>query len=148
MNTINCIQLRTQFDDRLDGRLDEPQRESFDRHVAVCAACATEWRAYAASWDVLTRPEGIEPSFGFVERTMRRLEEQSEPIHAGWLLPVWRWAILGSAAAVMLVSGWMLWQRAETQHAGELYAAVNATDFVEDFDVIASLDLIQGQVRQ
>ena len=144
---MNCNQLREQFDDRLDERLDECQREAFDRHVAVCSACGPEWKSYTASWEVLTRPESIEPSFGFVERTMRRLDEQPEPVRSTWLLPVWRWALMGSAAAILLVSGWMLWQRVETQRAGALYTAVNATDFVEDFDVIASLDLIQKQGR-
>lgn len=147
MKTMNCKQRRALFDERLDEQLANDARNNFDRHVAVCPACGPAWKDYTASWQVLARLPEIEPSVGFVERTLRRLDEQDQPGRVSWLLPVWRWALMGTASAVLVLSGLLLWQRAETQRAGALYAAVNSTDFVEDFDVIASLDLIQKQGR-
>lgn len=147
MKTMNCNQLRAQFGERLDGRLAKVPRETFDRHVAVCPACGPEWKAYAAAWQVLTRPEDLAPSFGFVERTLRRLDEEPAPARVWYRLPFWRWSLLGAAGAVALTVGVLLWQRHEARRAGELYAAVQATDLVEDFDVIASLDLLEKRAQ-
>jgi len=36
---------------------------------------AAKWEAYAGAWRILDRDKGIEPSFGFAERTLRRLAE-------------------------------------------------------------------------
>ena len=143
MKTINCNQRRHQFDDRLDGRLDERQGAEFDRHVAVCPECGHEWQEYAAAWQVLTRPAPITPSFGFVERTLRRLDESPPSRIPSWFeQPVWRWALAGALALLLAGSGWLLEQRQETRRAAELYAAVKHVDQVDDFDVIASLDLL------
>jgi anti-sigma factor RsiW len=147
MNTMHCNHLREQFAERLDGRLDEPQREAFDRHVAVCPECAREWQAYAAVWQTLTRVAAPAPSVGFVERTLRRLDEAPEPLLLRWRPLVWRWALVGSTAIVMATSGWLVWQRVQSQRAAEIYASMNHMEFAEDFDVIESLDLIEKQGR-
>jgi len=147
MKTMNCNQLRAQFDERLDGRLGKGPRETFDRHVAVCPVCGPAWKEYAAMWQVLTRPESIEPSFGFVERTLRRLNEEPARTRAWYQLPFWRWSLAGGFAALLLAAGVLIWQRAEARRAGELYAAVSQTDLVEDFDVIATLDLIEKRAQ-
>jgi len=72
---MSCQTVREQFDHRLDGRLSGHEQAAFEVHLAGCADCRREWEAYASAWQVLARDEGIEPSFGFAERTLRRLNE-------------------------------------------------------------------------
>jgi len=95
-----------------------------------------------AAWELLGRYEVIEPSFGFVERTLRRLDEApaSAP-HRLWPLSVLRWAAAASLAVGLGLGGWLTWQRVQDQHRAEVYAQ---QDLLEDFDVIASLDQING----
>jgi anti-sigma factor RsiW len=147
MKTMLCNQQREQFDERLDGRLGEPQREAFDRHVAVCPECARDWQAYTAVWQTLAQAEAPAPSVGFVERTLRRLDEAPEPFLLRWRRPVWQWVLVGATTVVIAISGWMVWQRAQTQRAAEIYASVKRMEFAEDFDVIESLDLVEKQGR-
>ena len=146
MKTRNCNQQRLQFDDRLDGRLDERQCAEFDRHVAVCPECGPEWHDYAAAWQLLTRPKTIAPSFGFVERTLRRLDESPQSQGSwGWL---WdrhavRWGLGIASLALACAAGGMTWQKIEAHRIGKVYASVSHGDLVSDFDVIASLDLLE-----
>ena len=137
---MNCNQLRNQFDERLDGRLDEAEREAFDRHVAICPGCGREWREQAALWQVLTRSTDIAPSFGFVERTLRQLD--APVAHAaGWSWQlVWRWVLVGGTALVLAASGWLFWQRARNAQLASLYAQVHQDVLNDDFEIIAGLD--------
>ena len=90
-----------------------------------------------AAWELIGRHQSIEPSFGFVERTLRRLDEApSRPVW--WQLPALRWAVGLSAMMVVAVSALHVQQVRQAKHA-EVYAAVTQ-DSLDDFDVIASLD--------
>ena len=144
MNTMPCNQLREQFDDRLDGRLGEPQREAFDRHVAVCAECDREWRTYAAVWQTLERATAPAPSVGFVERALRRLDEAPAlaPWSQRWL--AWRWLLVGTTTCVLAVSGWLIWENAQRSRLANVYAQVHQADLAEEDEVIAVLDSLRG----
>lgn len=145
MKTMYCNQLREQFDDRLDGRLAEPEREAFDRHVAVCPECAREWQAYAAVWQTLALAEAPAPSVGFVERTLRRLDDPPPPFLLRWRRPAWQWLLVGATTVALVVSAWLIWERAERNRLAQLYVQVHPTDFVEDEEVIAVLDALTGK---
>ena len=143
-----CRQMRDRFDERLDGRLSAADQAAFDSHVESCAGCREQWQAYAAAWQVVARLPAVEPSFGFAERTLRRLQEPPETRERMLWIPVWRWA---AAAALALVLGLGVWvgeswhdaRRASRSEAvARLYEQVRDTEFLEDFDVIASLDTI------
>ena len=103
---MSCKAIREQFDERLDGRLAQPQQAAFDAHVATCADCRLEWRTYAGAWEVLERQPGIEPSFGFVERTLRRLEERPAAGRSWFWQPTVRWATLAAVVALS-AGGWV-----------------------------------------
>jgi predicted anti-sigma-YlaC factor YlaD len=137
-----CQTIQEQFDDRLDQRLDAAQAATFDAHVAVCASCRQEWESYAGSWNVLGKARGAEPSFGFAARTLRRLHE---PSSSPWRWPVLRWAA-ASVAAVMLAVGLFVFHQREQDTQIAAYQAV-AQDRLEDFDVIACLDQLEGDKR-
>ena len=146
-----CHQIRRQFDDRLDGRLSAGQTGEFDAHLAGCEPCRQSWQAYAASWQTLGMLPSVEPSRGFVERTLRRLDEPAEAVgHVTWI-PVWRWSWAAAAGVIVALGlgAWAGWyhlevrQRARVEAAADLYAQVHETDFLEDFDVIASLDQLR-----
>lgn len=98
-----------------------------------------------AVWELIGRHRPIEPSFGFAERTLRRLDETPEsPPSVLTILwqPVFRWAAL---AVVALLSSFGLWTRAHrapqsVEPEVAVYAKAQDADYLEDFDVIASLD--------
>jgi predicted anti-sigma-YlaC factor YlaD len=141
---MNCQAIKEQFDERLDGCLTEPQQAAFDAHVAACADCRSEWKAYAGAWEVIGRQPGIEPSFEFVERTLRRLEERPAMARSWFWQPSVRWATLAAAVVALGVGGWMEHGRMQERKRAELYTRVQQADYLEDFDVIANLDKIEG----
>jgi hypothetical protein len=91
-----------------------------------------------AAWELLGRHESIEPSFGFVERTLRRLDEETVRQLFWWQLPVLRWASSLALVAIM-AGGAFYWQRTREIRRVEVYAAVHQ-DSLDDYDVIANLD--------
>jgi predicted anti-sigma-YlaC factor YlaD len=145
---MNCSTVQNLFDDRLDSRLDASTKGAMDAHLAACQNCHDEWQAYSATWQLLGETKTIEPSFGFVERTMRRLDEQAVSRGHEWL-PIFRWAALGLTVLALSLGGWLGWQRWKTvQTAGteitngepELFVQVNYGGFFDDLEVIASLN--------
>ena len=93
-----------------------------------------------AAWEVLGRHQSIEPSFGFVERTLRRMEETlAGPRPRFWHLPAVRWAMVVSFMVVLGVGGWLTWQNVQANRRAEVYSRLQQ-DRLEDFDVIASLN--------
>ncbi|MCG3147346.1 MAG: hypothetical protein PCFJNLEI_00785 [Verrucomicrobiae bacterium] len=93
-----------------------------------------------AAWELLGRHRGVEPSFGFAQRTLRRLHEK--PARRFWQLPVFRWATALSCVIALAVGGLVLRHRAESRQAAEFYAAAHQ-DYLEDYDVIAALDQLE-----
>lgn len=93
-----------------------------------------------AAWEFIGRHKSIEPSFGFADRVLRRLEEQ--PARALWQLPAFRWAT-GLSLAMVLAMGTLHWQNVREARPAEIYAAATQ-DSLEDYDVIANLDLLTG----
>ncbi len=90
-------------------------------------------------WELLGRHQAAAPSTGFAERTVRRLH--AEPVRSWYALPVWRWVMIG-ATAVVLVAGFGVYRRAENIRRAEFYASTHQADYLEDYDVIASLDVL------
>jgi hypothetical protein len=98
-----------------------------------------------AVWELIGRHESIEPSFGFAERTVRRLQESPATSRPWFGLPVVRWASVGVALVALAVAGWSLRQRVVDARRAELYSQVQQTDYLEDYDVIAWLDQLNGE---
>lgn len=107
-----------------------------------------------AVWDLLARDKGIEPSVGFAERTLRRLHESPAPSPAtSWhWLPVLRWAAVTCVMAGIALGVW--WTRRAAEPVAQRapasdttaveYASAQGEDYLEDFDVIASLDQLDA----
>jgi predicted anti-sigma-YlaC factor YlaD len=140
---MSCKAILEQFDERLDGRLSESQQALFDEHITACADCRREWQAYAGAWTTLEHHAGIKPSFGFVERTLRRLAEPPA-VHKWFWQPSFRWVTLAASVCMLGVSAWVGHERLVAQRRAEIYAGVRHADYLEDFDVIASLDQLNG----
>ena len=138
---MNCEKYQNEFDDRLDGRLDSVRAQAFDAHVAGCASCRQAWQAYRAVWEVVSRQSSIAPSFGFAQRTLRRLHEQVD--RRFWQLPVFRWATVLSLLVIVSVTGVMTYRQVETAQSVAAYTAAHH-DHLEDFDVIVALDSLNG----
>ena len=141
---MSCRAVIEQFDERLDGRMDGQQQAVFDAHVAGCVDCGREWAAYAGAWQALDRDDGIEPSFGFAERTLRRLNEPGPAIHWWAWRPSLRWAVLAATVVALGVGAWVGHERMVERRRAEIYARVQQGDYLEDFDVIANLDQLKG----
>ena len=140
---MSCQAVNEQFDERLDGRLEKSQQAAFDAHVAACVDCHSEWQAYAGAWEVIKRQEGIEPSFGFAQRTLRRLDERSIVVRPWFWQPSVRWTSLAAAAVVLGVGAWVGHERTLERKRAEVYAHAQQADYLEDYDVIANLDQIE-----
>jgi hypothetical protein len=77
-----------------------------------------------------------------VERTLRRLDEEPARQLFWWQWPVFRWAS-SLALAAIVAGGAFYWQHAREARRVEVYAAAHQ-DSLEDYDVIAGLDQIEG----
>jgi anti-sigma factor RsiW len=140
---MKCPELNDQFDERLDGRLDEMRAREFDAHVADCAPCRRDWQEYQAMWGLVAKHRTVEPSFGFAQRTLRRL--QDAPANARvwfWQLPVFRWATAASLLLIISIGSFVTWQNIQSRRAAEIYAAAHQ-DRIDDIDVISSLDKLE-----
>jgi len=144
VNKMNCQRCQNEFDDRLDGRLDPARALEFDAHTAGCPSCWPAWQAYRRMWEVVSQQPSVVPSFGFAQRTLRRLHEQAE--RQFWQLPVFRWATAMSLLIVVGVTGVMVYRQAETSQRVATYAAAQH-DRLEDFDVIVALDSLKGETE-
>ena len=140
-NTMNCQNLQNEFDDRLDGRLEALRTQAFDAHLDGCSACRQAWQVYRMVWEVVSRQSSIAPSFGFAQRTLRRLHEQVD--RRFWQLPVFRWATALSLLVIISVTGVMTYRQVETAQSVAAYTAAHH-DHLEDFDVIVALDSLKG----
>jgi len=140
---MSCQTIIEQFGDRLDGRLSAAEQAAMEAHLAGCADCRREWEAYANAWQVLARDPGIEPSFGFAERTLRRLAERPSRVHWWSWRPSIRWAVLAATVAAVAVTTWVGHERAVGRKHAEVYARVQQADYLEDYDVIANLDQLK-----
>lgn len=103
-----------------------------------------------AAWELLGRHKGIEPSFGFAERTLRRLDEPAPVTRPVFWQPVLHWALAATVVVALGVGGWAGWQHKQQsdQVAAarvETYVTAQQTDYLEDFDVIAALDELNGK---
>jgi predicted anti-sigma-YlaC factor YlaD len=144
MTTMTCDEIQVKFDDRLDEQLAASDQPAFDAHLAGCAACRAEWQAYAAAWTTLAHQRVPEPSFGFAERTLRRLTENPPRQLRGWWTPGIRWALLGAAAVALGITLWLQERSFEAEQRVELYSAINASEPIDDLDVIAYLHELEG----
>ena len=138
---MNCQKFQTEFDDRLDGRLDPARAQEFDAHTAGCPACRSDWQAYQAVWKVIRQQPSVPPSFGFAERTLRRLHAPAE--RHFWQLPIFRWATVLSLLALISVTGVLYHRQVEMNRRVAAYAAQH--DRLDDFDVIVALDSLLGE---
>jgi predicted anti-sigma-YlaC factor YlaD len=141
---MSCQKTQSSFDERLDGRLNESQQTAFDEHIVACADCHREWRAYAGAWTALERQADIEPSFGFVERTLRRLDEPPVAVRAWSWQPAFRWATLAVTVVALSMGAWISHERKVERQRAEIYTRVQQADYLEDYDVIANLDQLNG----
>ncbi len=141
---LTCRKTRALFDDRLDGRLAAAPLAAFDRHLAECADCRREWTDYQAAWDLVGQQTTVAPSFGFAERTMRRLAAPPAKAPLWNWRRSWRWAWLGAALVAVAFAGWQVHARVIAARRAALYAMVQQQEYLEDFDVIASLDQLAG----
>jgi anti-sigma factor RsiW len=95
---MNCQETKTNFDERLDGRLDAARNAAFDAHVNHCPDCAAQWRAFDGAWNALAQQTVSVPSTGFADRMLRQLDETAADRPVLWLAPLWRWPVaVGSA---------------------------------------------------
>ena len=140
---MSCHAVNKQFAERLDGRLDGAQQAALAAHLAGCPDCRREWKAYAGAWQALERDKAIEPSFGFVERTLRRLNEP-QPIELPGFWPAsLRWAALATTVVALSMGAWVRHERMIEQRRAEIYARAQQGDYLEDYDVIANLDQLK-----
>lgn len=129
---MNCLECQSQFEAILSGQSADAARASVDAHLASCDECARAFVREQKLWEILGNARTIQPSHGFAERTVRRLDEvpEREPF-AWWFLP--RWAMTGAALLVAVaIGGSVLWhehrERKQVEHFAELFNTVASAD--------------------
>ena len=95
-----------------------------------------------AAWELIGRHESIEPSFGFAQRTLRRLDELPAR-QTWWRLPLTRWVASLGLAGIVAVVGVIHWEQTRDAKRVEIYVASHQ-DSLADYDVIANLDQLDG----
>ena len=80
---MNCQQFQNQFDNRLDGRLDSACAQAFDAHTAGVHPARRNGSSTGHSGKSWPGKRAVEPSFGFAQRTLRRLHEVPERSKSG-----------------------------------------------------------------
>lgn len=141
-----CARIQKQFDERLDEQLPPAAAAAFDAHLEVCPNCRAAWDEYAAAWRLLQQLPPQQPSVGFVERTLRQLDEADNlPQPLCWPAPaLWRRLAVAVAALAISTAAWIGWKHWSAEQQVRLYAEIQQADFLEDFDVIAALDELNG----
>ncbi len=137
---MNCQETQARFDDRLDQRLPDAERTAFDQHVAGCAVCRHQWQTYAGAWGTVHRYAAPEPSFGFAARALRQLDQ---PVAPAWW-PVWRWAVLALVVIALSAGGVIIRAHRAAADRVAFYEEVQQSDCLDDYDVIAHLDQLEG----
>ncbi len=136
---MNCRKTQQWFAERLDGRLDETRQRLWEAHLADCAACRQEWADYTAAWETLGRAPAVAPSAGFVERTLRRLDDTPAPEPGRWSL-VLRWAALAAVVTLTGWTGWVGYQRLQNERLARVYEAVRGE--VLESEIVESLNYL------
>src|SRR5262245_56993696 len=139
-----------QFDAMLDKRLSDVERAGVETHLSQCADCRNAWQEHSALWSKLGSLPAVEPSTGFTERVMRNLDTAPQPSRAPFeWSPAWKWA-MATATVVMLALVFTMNRQqqqpliasAPTEQREEYKVAENL-DMLQDFEMIAVLDLLE-----
>ena len=155
---MNCNRCQILLEQLLDGQLDAAMEAEVLAHVECCVSCAHWRRDLQRVWELLDAEKSLEPSPGFVVRTIRRAVTVNEsptlllPRRIFWPVPRRLWAMASAGAMVLVVlSGyWLLRQTAGppeivTGEQPELFTQlpiVANLDLLQDLDVIEQLDAI------
>ena len=117
---MNCNRCQILLEQLLDGQLDAAMEAEVLAHVECCVSCAHWRRDLQRVWELLDAEKSLEPSPGFVVRTIRRAVTVNEsptlllPRRIFWPAPRRLWAMASAGAMVLVVlSGyWLLRQTA------------------------------------
>lgn len=77
-NGFSCLDAFRRLDDWLDRRLDPREEESIREHLAICAACASEYRFERGVLDdVRSKIQRVEIPHDLRERVLRALSSEA-----------------------------------------------------------------------
>jgi predicted anti-sigma-YlaC factor YlaD len=97
---MNCTDMKTLWDDRLDGTLDAHHSAAFDAHLATCPSCLRLWQREAQLLRMLTTERVSETGLSHRQFVAGVMEQLDQPVaRIGWLRPALRWSM---AAGVIL----------------------------------------------
>jgi anti-sigma factor RsiW len=134
---MNCRECQDHFEAALSGQLDASVRATVEAHLHHCATCASAFAEEHKLWTLLDHAAKIEPSHGFADRVLRRLDEAPEDSSPWWTdARYWlRWAAGAAAVAIVCVAAVRIHHQnrleqdnARLQHFEELFSVVQADD--------------------
>jgi hypothetical protein len=141
---MNCQQCRQLFDEALIARALPGVRKEFDDHLTQCQACAKSFVEERRLWELLGAAPSLDPSHGFIDRLLRRLDEKTEPVRPGWLfrLSPTRWAIGTAVVVIGIVVGSLVLLDQDRLYLGigNRRAASEVKHFEELFTVVENVD--------
>ncbi len=102
---MKCRECQQQFEAALSRSADAPERAAVESHVRECPQCALAFAQARQVWELLGQTRTCQPSHGFADRVLRRLDAAPEAREPWWMRwsPSVRWAAV--AAALVLLAG-------------------------------------------
>jgi hypothetical protein len=152
---MDCLEIKKRLPDIIDdspGDLESPIRE----HLSSCASCAGELRRLQEGWELLSAWKDIEPSPGLKDRVWKDIARgESSGTYRKRTPSRWRpsWVTLGSlaAAALLLVSIWVLWPSWKKERSLEesrgitpLSEFLAIEEVLEEKELLADMELLEN----
>lgn len=115
--SVNCLEAREMFSFNLDNELSCQEQDCLREHMEDCSECSREWKEWERLFAALRQmgEQHISAPSAFSSSVMAQLTNQASPsTRLNWKR--WKKAAIGTAAALLLVSGSMLLKPAPVEN--------------------------------
>ena len=102
---FNCAQMKERFSDYADGVMSAANTCAFERHIAHCSRCATDYKLFTATTAALEAIPEVETPKGLHSAIMRSIRTGAVPSKPKWWQVDWLNALSAKFPARPLATG-------------------------------------------
>ncbi|MEQ8176371.1 MAG: zf-HC2 domain-containing protein [Syntrophomonadaceae bacterium] len=129
---MNCLEIQEMFSAQLDNELSREDAGTLHKHLEICRGCSEEWQEWQRIFGALhsmgerdiTAPSGFSSS---IMAQIRRENSPSPRINRKRL----KQAAIGTAAALLLVSGSMLLKPAPVVNIADMQPSIQSSNDIQ-----------------